>query len=182
MLSKWKRACYDNHSIVPIKSGHFFLVAILTALIGCQSSSVSDLNRAAEGYSPQDTDKLFIVDCLLPGQIRKLGSQMTYLSARRPIKTSAADCEIRGGEYIAYDRANYASASKVWLPQAQQGDAEAQVTLGEIYEKGLGGIADPKLAAQWYLKAAEQGNSRAKVNLGYLYEKGLGSSKTSLLL
>jgi hypothetical protein len=174
MLSKWKRAYYDNHSIVPIKSGHFFLVATLTAIIGCQPSPVSDLNRAAEGYSPQDTDKLFIVDCLLPGQIRKLGSQMTYLSARRPIKTSAADCEIRGGEYVAYDRANYASALKVWLPQAQQGDADAQVTLGEIYEIGLDGNADPKLAAQWYLKAAEQGNSRAKVNLGYLYEKGLG--------
>jgi len=26
---------------------------------------------------------------------------------------------------------------------AQQGDAEAQVTVGEIYEKGLGGVADP---------------------------------------
>jgi TPR repeat protein len=174
MLSIRKRTRYDNQSIVFTKLVHFFLVAIITALIGCQSGSVSELNRAAEGYSPQDTDKLFIVDCLLPGQIRKLGSQMTYLSARRPIKTTAGDCEIRGGEYIAYDRANYSSALKVWLPQAQQGDAEAQVTLGEIYEKGLGGIADPKLAAQWYLKAAEQGNSRAKVNLGYLYEKGLG--------
>jgi len=148
----------------------------LTALIGCQSSSVPDLNSAisVEGYSPQKTDKLFIVDCLLPGQIRKLGSQMSYLSARRPIKTTAGDCEIRGGEYVAYDRANYATALKVWLPQAQQGDAEAQVTLGEIYEKGLGGVADPALAAQWYLKAANQGNSRAKINLGYLYEKGLG--------
>ncbi|MGZ8944172.1 MAG: caspase family protein [Methylococcaceae bacterium] len=177
MKSINKRACFDDPSFMPIKLGYVFLVAILTALIGCQSSSVSDLNsaKAAEGYSPQDTDKLFIVDCLLPGQIRKLGSQMTYLTARRPVKTTAGDCEIRGGEYVAYDRANYASALKVWLPQAQQGDAEAQVTLGEIYEKGLGGgVADPKLAAQWYLKAAEQGNSRAKVNLGYLYEKGLG--------
>ncbi|MDD1627196.1 MAG: caspase family protein [Methylococcaceae bacterium] len=177
MKSINKRACFDDQSFTPIKLGYVFMVAILTALIGCQSSSISDLNstKAAEGYSPQDTDKLFIVDCLLPGQIRKLGSQMTYLSARRPVKTTAGDCEIRGGEYVAYDRANYASALKVWLPQAQQGDAEAQVTLGEIYEKGLGGgVADPKLAAQWYLKAAEQGNSRAKVNLGYLYEKGLG--------
>lgn len=71
-----------------------------------------------------------------------------YLTARRPIKTTAGDCEIRGGEYVAYDRANYASALKVWLPQAQQGDAEAQVIVGEIYEKGLGGLADPALAAQ----------------------------------
>jgi len=182
MISVCKRFCFAGMSITSTKLGCFFLVAVLTALIGCQSSSISDLNstKAAEGYSPQETDKLFIVDCLLPSQIRKLGSQMTYLSRRRPIKTTAGDCEIRGGEYVAYDRADYASALKVWLPQAQQGDAEAQVTLGEIYEKGLGGLADPKMAVQWYLKAAAQGNSRAQVNLGYLYEKGIGVKQDSV--
>ncbi|NOT11189.1 MAG: peptidase C14 [Methylococcaceae bacterium] len=157
----------------------FCLFLFITLSAGCQTNPDSSLDgKATEGFSPQETDKLFVVDCLLPSQIRKLGSQMTYLSTRRPIKTTAGDCEIRGGEYVAYDRANYASALKIWLPQAKQGDAEAQVTLGEIYEKGLGGgAADPALAAQWYLKAAEQGNSRAQVNLGYLYEKGLGVKK-----
>lgn len=151
----------------------------LALLLGCQSGLVSDGAdlRASEGYNAEQTDKLFVVDCLLPGQIRKLGSQMTYLSARRPIKTTAADCEIRGGEYVAYNRANYASALRVWLPQAKQGDAQAQVLVGEIYEKGLGGMADPALAAMWYRKAAEQGNSNAQINLGHLYEKGLGVEK-----
>ncbi len=155
------------------------LVLPLGLLLGCQSGLVgngADLT-ATEGYSADDTDKLFVVDCLLPGQIRKLGSQMTYLSARRPIKTTAGDCEIRGGEYVAYDRANYASALRVWLPQAQQGDARAQVVVGEIYEKGLGGLSDPALAAQWYRKAADQGDSSAQINLGHLYEKGLGVEK-----
>ncbi|WP_411727019.1 peptidase C14 [Methyloglobulus sp.] len=155
---------------------YFFLAASITAFSGCQTISDSELRRSkeAEGYNPQDTDKLFIVDCLLPGQIHKLGSQMTFLTARRPIKTAAGDCELRGGEYVAYDRANYATALKAWLAQAQQGDVEAQVTVGEIYEKGLGGAPEPGLAAEWYLKAAEQGNSRAMVNLSYLYEKGRG--------
>lgn len=151
----------------------------LGLLLGCQSGLVNEGAglKATEGYTPEQTDKLFVVDCLLPGQIRKLGSQMTYLSPRRAVKTTAGDCEIRGGEYVAYDRANYATALRVWLPQAQQGDAEAQATVGEIYEKGLGGMADPALAAQWYRKAAEQGNSRAQINLGHLYEKGLGVKK-----
>lgn len=156
--------------------GKRMVILSITLLIGCQSRGVgngADLT-AAEGYDPEQTDKLFVVDCLLPGQIRKLGSQMTYLSARRPVKTTAADCEIRGGEYVAYDRANYASALRVWLPQAKQGDAQAQVIVGEIYEKGLGGLADSRLAAQWYRKAAEQGNSSAQINLGHMYEKGLG--------
>jgi uncharacterized caspase-like protein len=105
--------------------------------------------------------------------VRKLG-QMTFLTARRPIKTAAGDCEIRGGEYVAYDRADYRTALNVWLPQAQEGDKEAQTYVGEIYEKGLGVPPDYIVAAAWYRKAAAQGQSRAQINLGFLYEKGLG--------
>ena len=38
-----------------------------------------------------------VVDCLLPSQVPKLGTQLTYLSPHQTIKTSARDCEIRGG-------------------------------------------------------------------------------------
>jgi predicted nucleic acid-binding Zn-ribbon protein len=121
-----------------------------------------------------NADDLLVVDCLLPGQIRKLGRQLTFLAPRRAIKTSGTDCEIRGGEYVAFDRADYATALRIWLPPAKGGDAEAQVYVGEIYEKGLGVRADYELAAAWYRKAAAQGNSRAQINLGFLYESGLG--------
>ena len=93
------------------------------------------------------------------------------------IKTSAQDCEIRGGEYVSYDRSDYATALKVWLPQAKEGDKVAQTYVGEIYEKGLGVQPDYVLAAEWYRNAAEQGYERAQINLGYLYEKGLGVAK-----
>ena len=118
-----------------------------------------------------------IVDCLLPGQLRKLGAGATFLSARQPVKTSAADCEIRGGEYVAYDRANYGTALKIWLPLANGGDKQAQTYVGEIFEKGLGITPDYQAAATWYRRAADQGYSRALVNLGFLYEKGLGVPK-----
>ena len=36
----------------------------------------------------RNAEDLLIVDCLLPGQIRKLGRQATYLSARRPVRTT----------------------------------------------------------------------------------------------
>lgn len=155
------------------------LVISISLTPACQTTDPSSPEglKAMEGFKPQDTDKLFVVDCLLPGQVRKLGTQMTYLTARRAIKTTAGECEIRGGEYVAYDRANLASALKIWLPLAQQGDPEAQINVGEIYEKGLGAQADPRLAAEWYRKAAEAGHSRAQINLGYLYEKGLGVEK-----
>ena len=151
-------------------------LAITTVLlVSCaHEASKEEMAKATEGFAIQDTNKLFVVDCLLPGQVRKLGSQMTYLSQRRPIRTSAADCEVRGGEYVAYDRADYASALKIWLPKAQEGDAEAQMYVGEIFEKGLGAQVDYQAAAQWYEKAANQGNFQAQLNLGHLYEKGLG--------
>jgi TPR repeat protein len=122
----------------------------------------------------RNAEDLLIVDCLLPGQIRRLGRQATFLSARRPVRTTQADCQIRGGEYVSYDRANYQTALKVWLDGAMAGDAEAQNNVGEIYSKGLGTAPDYGMAFQWFKRAAEQGYGRAKINLGYLYEQGLG--------
>lgn len=125
----------------------------------------------------RNAEDLLVVDCLLPGQVRKLGRQSSFLSARRPIRTIQSDCEIRGGEYVSYDRADYRTALKVWLAQAELGDAEAQNYVGEIYAKGLGTEPDYAKAREWYQKALAQGNRRAMVNLGYLYETGLGVEK-----
>jgi uncharacterized caspase-like protein len=148
---------------------------IVPAMLGCQSQKLAVKPDGA--HSAEDADKLLIVDCLLPGQIRKLGTSLTYLSPRRPLRTTAVDCEIRGGEYAAYDRADYRTALKVWLEPAKRGDSAAQVYVGEIYEKGLGIEPDYAVAAAWYRKAAEQGDSNGAINLGYLYEKGLGVEK-----
>lgn len=40
------------------------------------------------------------VDCVLPGQIRPLGSA-TYVTPGRTIKTTKKDCETRGGRPVA---------------------------------------------------------------------------------
>ena len=140
----------------------------------------ASLHAQRQSAIPQDPSRLLIVDCLLPGQVRKLGGQMTYLSPRRPTKTNASDCEIRGGEYVAYDRANYDTSLAVWLPEAQGGDPQAQTYVGEIYEKGLGRAPDFTQAAEWYQKAAEKKFTRAQMNLAYLYEQGLGVTKDPL--
>lgn len=132
---------------------------------------------AMEGY--QEVADLHVVDCLLPGQVRRLGNR-TYVTPRRPIETTAADCKVRGGEYTAYDRADYKSALKVWMPAAERGDAEAQTNVGEIFEQGLGDEPNYQAAAHWYRQAAEQGYARAQFNLGTLYEQGLGVEQNSL--
>jgi TPR repeat protein len=150
--------------------------SIVLAVAGCVLLSALPVNPARAALA-KNAEDLFIVDCLLPGQIRSLGRVATFMSARRPIRTSQADCQIRGGEYVSYDRANYQTALKVWMDQANAGDAEAQNNVGEIYSKGLGTAPDYAMAYQWFKKAADQGFNRAKINLGYLYEEGLGVAK-----
>ena len=153
----------------------FLFSVSVTLLAGCQETIKP--TEAQVQVARKDVNKLLVVDCLLPSKIRKLGGQFTYLAARQPIRTTAINCEIRGGEYTSYDRADYRTALKVWLAAAREGDAKAQVNVGEIYEKGLGVIPDYELARLWYEKAAAQKNARAQINLGYLYEKGLGVKK-----
>jgi hypothetical protein len=147
-------------------------LAVLTA--ACGSTGTQTTTRPT---GPGAVESFMVVDCQLPGQIRQLGGQVTYVTARRATKTSARDCEIRGGEYVAFDRANYATALKVWLPLAEQGDVAAQTYVGEIFEKGLGVQPDYTTAATWYRRAADKGYSRAALNLGNLYERGLGVSR-----
>lgn len=146
-------------------------------LLGCGNQQSKD--SAVEGAT-QTLSDLQVVDCLLPGQVRKLGNS-TYLTPRRPTQTTAADCRIRGGEYVAYDRADYKTALNVWMETAESGDAEAQVNVGQIFERGLGGEPNYEAAVVWYKKAAEQGNARAQFNLGTLYEQGLGVEKSKLV-
>jgi hypothetical protein len=153
-----------------------FVVQAMLAL-GLLAFTIGEQPANASIVETEQAAKLMVVDCLLPGQVRKLGRRLTYLSQRQATKTSAEDCEIRGGEYVAYDRADYASALNVWLPLAQQGNPQAQTFVGEIFEKGQGTAPDYGAAIEWYRKAAEQGFARAQINLGHLYEKGLGVSK-----
>ncbi len=121
----------------------------------------------------QNADQFLIVDCLLPGKIKQLGTQVTYVGARQAVRTTASDCGIRGGEYTSYDRADYGTALQVWLAPAQAGDPKAQTYVGEIYEKQN----DFGSAAQWYQKAANQGYAPAQIDLGSLYEQGKGVPK-----
>lgn len=147
-----------------------FGVLVATPLATSQAAGPA-ADSAMQGY--REVAELYVVDCLLPGQVRRLGTR-TFLTPRRPTRTTASDCQIRGGEYVAYDRADYRSALNVWMPAAETGDAEAQVNVGEIFERGLGGQPNYEAARIWYEKAAAQGNTRAQFNLGTLYEQGLG--------
>jgi len=164
LLRMWKSKCRQWLSGI----GAFMATIIM---------AISAQSATALGIS---VESLIVVDCLLPGQVRQLGPTNRYITPRRPIKTSARICAIRGGEYVSYDRADYRSALKVWMTDAETGDAKAQTYVAEIYERGLGTDPNYVEAAKWYKLAAKQGYRPAQLSLGRLYEQGQGVEKDLL--
>ena len=66
------------------------------------------------------------------------------------------------------------TASPELQAKAEQGDADAQITLGVCYAKGLGVPQDFAEALKWYRLAAGQGHAEAQFNLGVMYHTGKG--------
>jgi uncharacterized protein len=172
------------YSLIMLRAPEILSRMGIAALAGAIAAAgiAGAADKAREGMVKRQD--LEIVDCLLPGQVRMLGNT-TYVTSRRPTRTTAADCHIRGGEYTGNDRADYKTALKVWMELANAGDPDAMTNVGEIYERGLGGEPNYAAAIIWYQKVidakdSEKAKSRALFNLGTLYEQGQGVEKDQL--
>jgi TPR repeat protein len=109
-----------------------------------------------------------LVHCLLPGQVRRMGAFATSVTPRRAARLTPAQCQAGGGEYVELQ--DHSAAVKMWLPMASEGIAEAQNTVGELFDQR----GERALAKSWYEKAAAQGDARALVNLaGFLEQSAL---------
>jgi uncharacterized protein len=73
-----------------------------------------------------------------------------------------------------FNRQDYMSASRVFIPLAERGVPVAQAYLGFMFETGRGVPQNYTEAAMWYRRAAEQGDSLAQYSLGLLYDRGQG--------
>src|SRR5260370_24145844 len=74
----------------------------------------------------------------------------------------------------AYNRGDYATARRLWLPLAEGGNADAQTMLGIIYEGGHGVSQDYAAAVTWYRRAAAQGHPDAQFYLACMHDFGKG--------
>lgn len=63
------------------------------------------------------------------------------------------------------------------LSAARNGDAAAQLKLGEMYDLGQGMPQDYKEAVKWYRMAADQGSAQARFALAKMYKNGDGVPK-----
>jgi TPR repeat protein len=71
----------------------------------------------------------------------------------------------------ALQRGDSTLAAQLFRPLAEQGEPQAQIKLGSLYEKGQGVPQSNQEAVKWYRKAAGQGNSEAQTLLGAIYSK-----------
>ncbi len=60
--------------------------------------------------------------------------------------------------------------------EAEKGNAAAMLTLGTLYERGIGTPRNFVKALEWYEKAAGTGMAEAYYNVGVCYEVGMGNS------
>ena len=77
----------------------------------------------------------------------------------------------------AFERGDYETALRLLRAPADEGNADAQLLLGIMYQDGEGVLKDAEQAAQWIRKAAEQDNATAEFALGVMYLRAMGVPK-----
>lgn len=147
------------------------LLGVLLSQISSTSGAKATQATAAKQYE--------IVPCLLPARIRKLGN-LVYPERRRLVESSALECGLKGGEYTYYDRAAPESAVAFFSSLAADGNGEAQVSLGDVYQYLF---EEPRYeqAAHWYQLASENGIKAGMMRLAQLYERGTGVAQDELM-
>ena len=168
-----------NYSKLRQRSAMVLLgVGLVVVCASAQESGEIDKRIQIAAANLQDA---IVIDCQLPGKLRRLGGTRNYLTPGRLIRTSAIVCRTRGGEYTLGDLASGTLSLQRWLVPANDGDAEAQYYVARIYANGMDNVnIDYAEAARWYQRAADRGFAEAKQELGYLYERGLGVGQDSL--
>ncbi|MDP3464740.1 MAG: tetratricopeptide repeat protein [Sulfuricurvum sp.] len=81
----------------------------------------------------------------------------------------------------AAQKQDFATAHRLWLKAAEQGDARAQNNLGLMYKYGDGALQDYAKAMSWCRKSAKQGYAEAQSDLAMMYENGDGVAKNLVI-
>ncbi len=125
------------------------------------------------------------IRCLSSKTIKQLYSVFSLLAGLslglflfvNPISLYANDFEDGKEAYLAK---NYAKALKILTPLAENGNSQAQVTIGIMYDFGQGVETNPVEAFKWYKLAAEQGIPIVQHDLGVKYFQGVGTEQNFL--
>lgn len=152
---------------------------VLAGLLAVAANGGAQAPEADVASRTAELKEFDIVPCLLPPRVRRLGG-IVYPERRQLTHVTAKVCELRGGEYTAYDRATPEASVAFFMPLAEEGNPAAQTRLGEVYQYLF---AEPRYsdAMAWYQRAADQSDVTALRRLAHLHENGLGVERDPLL-
>lgn len=88
--------------------------------------------------------------------------------------TSTVFAENYDSGFEAFQANQQKTALEIWSPLADQGNADAQFSMGVLYYSGGKIKQNLELAVEWFHKAADQGHAGAQFNLGNEYKRGGG--------
>ncbi len=78
-------------------------------------------------------------NCILPGQLRQLGTRLTYLTPRQPVELGEQECRSRGGQFIVAEQIDpqpiLAAGGEVeirWGNETRPDDATVYSVAGEV--------------------------------------------------
>ena len=155
------------------------IFAIVIAMSGCEAGPTADDARHCDMLAgrPSDTRLPEGIDGVAFADI---DSAIAIDACRRAV--AFAPSEPRYATQLA--RALEASGQEVaafqeYLKVAEQGSADAQNQLGNMYLNGTGVEKNTSEANRWYRSAAEQGDAVAQFNLGTNYLNGDGVEKNA---
>jgi TPR repeat protein len=103
---------------------------------------------------------------------------MITASERFARSTAQRDEAFRKGEEFKKNN-KYSEAMRSYRAAADQGHAQAQVEIGNLYGEGQGVAQNHAEALRWFRMAAERGNAEAQNNVGLFYVSGMGVAKDS---
>lgn len=99
---------------------------------------------------------------------------LLLLALHQPLAIAATTLE---DGYTAFEQGDVNSAVAIWTELAEQGNATAQLNLGQLYRQGKGVPQDDKKAIAWYIKASQNNSDIARYTLGLMHQEGRASDE-----
>ncbi|MCI4662466.1 MAG: sel1 repeat family protein [Neomegalonema sp.] len=97
----------------------------------------------------------------------------------RKLERGETDPIANSAGYLAAKSGDYATARRIFEPQAAAGNTQAMTWLSWMEDNGLGAPENAERAAEWDRKAAELGDSVAMFNYGLDLLRGRGVEKSA---
>jgi len=166
-----------------VGSSAMLLVATAAFIVGCGDTRYRNYNNPSAGQSEFDRDRYACEreNTVLIPRRTAIGSYTDSSFDSRAVNSCMA---ARGWRPVSKDDPqlqqqqlqpqNDTEAVALFRKAAEQGNADAQNTLGWMYREGRGVPQSDTEAVAWFRKAAEQGNALGQNNLGLMYMERRG--------